>query len=91
MGFVRQRYNWCNGRVGEQRTKLRMDRMVASEIWISNFSEASVHHFTMSISDHCLLSLFLHRRQPRKLERNRSFSEDMWTKEAGCKEVIEEA
>ena len=25
LGFVGQRYTWCNGRFGEQRTKLRLD------------------------------------------------------------------
>ena len=39
LGFVGQRFTWCNGRAGEQRTKLRLDRMVASESWIQRFSE----------------------------------------------------
>ena len=32
LGFVGQRYTWCNGRYGEHRTKLRLDRIVASII-----------------------------------------------------------
>ncbi|KAL4625871.1 hypothetical protein ACB092_05G056600 [Castanea dentata] len=60
LGFVGQRYTWCNGRAGERQTKLRLDRVVASESWIDNFLEASVHHA-------------------------------MWTREAGCRGVIEEA
>ena len=62
LGYVGQRYTWSNGRVGEQRTKLRLDQIVASESWMDIFSEVSVHHVSMSISDHYLLSLFLHRR-----------------------------
>ena len=54
------------------------------------FLEASVHHVSMSISDHYLLSLFLHRRQPRKPARKRFFFEAMWVREAGCRENIEE-
>ncbi|XP_023886945.1 uncharacterized protein LOC111999058 [Quercus suber] len=90
LGFVGQRYTWCNGRAGEQRTKLRLDRMVASENWLKSFPNASVHHVSMSISDHCLLSLYLHRRKPRKPARKRFFFEAMWTREAGCRELIEE-
>lgn len=90
LGYVGQRYTWSNGRAGEQRTKLRLDRIVASESWMDIFSEASVHHVSMSISDHCLLSLFLHRRQPRKPARKRFFFEAMWVREAGCREIIEE-
>ena len=32
LGFVRQKYTWCNGRFEEHRTKLRLDRIVASII-----------------------------------------------------------
>ena len=66
LGFVGQRYTWCNGRYGEHRTKLRLDRIVASMSWIKRFPKASVHHFAMSISNHCLLTLFLNQRQRRK-------------------------
>nr|POE60431.1 hypothetical protein CFP56_45632 [Quercus suber] len=90
LGYVGQRYTCCNGKAGEQRTKLRLDRIVASKSWIDNFSDASVHHVSMSISDHCLLSLFLHRRLPRKPARKRFLFEAMWIREAGCREVIEE-
>ena len=52
LGFVGQRFTWCNGRHGDQRTKLRLDRMVANEDWLRLHPEANVHHFSMSISDH---------------------------------------
>lgn len=31
LGFVGQRFTWCNGRLGEQRTLIRLDIMVANE------------------------------------------------------------
>ena len=31
LGFVGRRFTWCNGRIGEQRTLVRLDRMVANE------------------------------------------------------------
>lgn len=89
LGFTGQRYTWCNGRYGEHRTKLRLDRMVASEI--EKFPKVGVHHFAMSVSDHCLLTLFFNRRQHRKPIRKRFFFEAMWTREEGCREVIKEA
>ena len=90
LGFVGQRYTWCNGRERDQRTKLRLDRIVASESWMGIYPDAGVHHFSMSISDHCLLFLSLHRRQSRKPVRKRFFFEAMWTREAGCRELIKE-
>ena len=54
------------------------------------FPEASVHHVALSISDHCLLSLFLQRRKTRKPNKKRFFFEAMWVREAGCREIIEE-
>ena len=30
LGYFGQKYTWCNGRYGEQRTKLRLDRVVAN-------------------------------------------------------------
>ena len=59
MGFVGQRFTWCNGRIGEQRTLVRLDRMVANEEWLSLFPEAKVFHKSMAASDHCLLSMYL--------------------------------
>nr|POE68984.1 hypothetical protein CFP56_41154 [Quercus suber] len=64
-------------------------RMVANKGWMSMFPEASVHHFSMSISDHCLLALSLKRSQPRKPIRKRFMFEAIWTREEGCKDVIE--
>ena len=37
LGFVGQRFAWCNGRIGEQRTLVRLDRIVANEDWLKMF------------------------------------------------------
>lgn len=84
-----QRFTWCNGRGGDQRTKLRLDWMVANEEWMSMFSKASVLHCSMSISDHCLLALSLKHRHPRKPVRKRFMFEAMWTRDDGCRDIIE--
>ncbi|XP_050264248.1 uncharacterized protein LOC126708501 [Quercus robur] len=62
LGFVGQRFTWCNGRIGEQRTRVRLDRMVANEEWRKMFPEARVIHRAMAASDHCLLNLSLRQR-----------------------------
>ena len=28
LGFVGQRFTWCNGRIGDQRTLIKLDRVV---------------------------------------------------------------
>ena len=57
LGFIRQKYTWCNGRYGGERTKLRLDRAVANKDWMLRFPDARVFHSSMSISDHCLIKL----------------------------------
>nr|XP_023911327.1 uncharacterized protein LOC112022938 [Quercus suber] len=89
LGYVGQRFTWCNGRHGNQRTKLRLDRMVANVEWMRLYPEACVHHFSLSKSDHCMLVLALKREQPRKPMKKRFMFEAMWTREAGCREIIE--
>ncbi|KAK9987796.1 hypothetical protein SO802_028035 [Lithocarpus litseifolius] len=49
LGFIGQKFTWCNGRGGEQRTKVRLDRMVANEDWLSLFPEAGVRHVAMML------------------------------------------
>ena len=41
LGFVGQNFTWCNGRLGDQRTLIRLDRMVANASWSALFQEAS--------------------------------------------------
>ena len=92
LGFVGQRFTWCNGWFGEQRNLLRLDKMVANEAWVQIFPEAKVHHILMLASDHCLLVMFLNRNQPHKRSTRRFFFEAMWVREEEeCKEVIESA
>ena len=91
MGFVGQQFTWCNGRLGEQRTLVRLDRMVANEEWLNLFPEAKVYHRAMAASDHCLLSLSLRMRGPKRVVKRRFMFEEMWTREESCRDVIESA
>nr|POE80458.1 hypothetical protein CFP56_25175 [Quercus suber] len=91
LGFVWQRFTWCNRRLGEQRTLIRLDRMVANEKWVEQFPEARVHHISMSVSDHCMLALFLTKIKRPKPTKRRFVFEVMWARNDRCKEVIERA
>lgn len=39
LGFVGQRFTWCNERLGEQRTLIRLDRMVTNDRCVEQFPE----------------------------------------------------
>ena len=89
LGFVKQKYTWCNGRFEEHRTKLRLDRIVANEEWMVRFLDARVFHSSMSVSNLCLLKLNLSKRQNRRPIKKRFLFEAMWTRDARCREVVE--
>ena len=91
LGFFGQHHTWCNGRFGSQRTKLRLDRMVANEAWTRIFPQARIQHVSLSISDHCLLVLSIKRRLHQKPAKKRFFFEEMWTREDSCREIVESA
>ena len=65
--------------------------MVANDGWMVMFPEASVYHFSMLVSDPCLLALALKHNQPRKPLKKCLLFEAMWTREEGCREVVESA
>lgn len=61
---------------------------MANEAWKAKFPKAMVYHVAMVASNHCLLALILKRSKPQRKRCKRFFFEAMWTREAGCKEVI---
>ena len=91
LDFVGQRYTWCNGRLGEQRTLIRLDRGVANKEWRSMFPEARVHHVAMSASDHCMIVLYLRRKIPTRPAKRRFMFKAMWTRDERCKQIVENA
>ncbi|KAL0012531.1 hypothetical protein SO802_007639 [Lithocarpus litseifolius] len=91
LGFIGQKYTWCNGRFGGERTKLRLDRVVANDDWIQRFPDARVFHTHLTISDHCLLKLSLKRDQIKHPQKRRFMFEAMWTRDTSCREVVEAA
>ena len=64
---------------------------MANEKWLKMFLEANVFHKAMAASDHCLLNLSLRKRVQRRGSRKWFMFEAMWTRDEGCREVIETA
>ena len=91
LGFIGQKYRWCNGRFGGDRTKLRLDRAVANEDWMLGFLDARVFHSSIYISDHYLIKLSLKRGQNRRSQKRRFMFEAMWIRDTRCREVVESA
>ena len=91
LGFVGQHFTWCNGRLGKYRTLVRLDRIVANEKWMKMFLKAKVFHKAMATSDHCMLNLSLRKQVQRRGKGKQFMFEAMWTREEGCREVIETA
>ena len=91
LGFVGQRFTWCNERLGKQRTLVRLDRIVANEEWRRIFPEAMVHHVSMIASNHCHLMMSMKKRNLNKPRKKRFFFEKMWTRDERCKEIVEMA
>ena len=45
LGFMGQWFTWCNGCLGNQRTTLQLDRMVANEAWMRKFPKSLCSSF----------------------------------------------
>ena len=91
LGFMGQRFTCCNGRFGEQRTLVILDRMLANKRWIEQFPEAQVTHVSMVALDHCLLHLSLMKSSSSKPTSTRFVFEVMWVRYDRCSEAIESA
>ena len=57
LGFEGLEFTWCNHRLGEGRTQLRLDRVFATSEWREQYSQARVIHLVDSTSDHNALIL----------------------------------
>ena len=80
LGFVGRHFTWCNGRLGEYCTLVRLDRIVANEKWMKMFPKEKVFYKAMAISDHCMLNLSLRKQVQRRGKGKRFMFEAMWTR-----------
>ncbi|XP_048336347.2 uncharacterized protein LOC125424078 [Ziziphus jujuba] len=60
LSFSGKRFTWENKQEGRAYIKERLDRDLASQDWISLFSDATIHHLPMEQSDHAPILLCTH-------------------------------
>jgi hypothetical protein len=89
LGFAGPPFTWRNKRVEEAFVLARLDRVLASAAWISDFEGAYVHHLPVQNSDHCPVLLSIPYTGSIKKGKKMFKFEAMWTKEEECRGVIE--
>lgn len=52
LGFVGNRFTWCNSHFGRDKIDAHLDYALANESWISLFIECSISHLPKVLSDH---------------------------------------
>ena len=67
----------------------RLDRVVSTVDWLSMFSDSKVVHMESGTSDHKLIMIYL-AGIPKRVNKRWRF-EQMWMRDEGCREVIEDA
>uniref|UniRef100_A0A2N9F0P5 Reverse transcriptase domain-containing protein n=1 Tax=Fagus sylvatica TaxID=28930 RepID=A0A2N9F0P5_FAGSY len=91
LGFVGNKFTWFKGRRQAVTAAERLDRMLASVSWISEYEGAVVTHLPNLSSDHC--PLFLEIPSANAVFRRKKLFrfEALWVKDEQCKSVIESA
>nr|POE65772.1 hypothetical protein CFP56_45895 [Quercus suber] len=92
LGYVGSPYTWSRNHPIEGRTHIHLDKALATTTWKSLFPSSTVHHISMSSSDHSLIAIHLHRSKPQKLVSRPLFRfEAMWLQDPRCAEVVQDA
>lgn len=73
MGVSERWFTWERGNLPETNIQERLDRGVATEGWISLFSEATIKHLPHSFSDHCPLLITTKKKDNERHRRNFKF------------------
>ena len=87
IGMEGYQFTWERSRGTDNWVEERLDRVLATDLWISRFKEAQVWSLESSTSDH--LPIFI---DPKPLAHSRRLKrfrfENMWLREANCAEVV---
>ena len=93
LGFRGPDFTWSNRRVNGDLVRVRLDRCIANEEWLSLFPRMQVSHVIVSSSNH--MGILADLEPPMGLtmgRRRRRFRfEHMWVRESGCEEAIRAA
>ena len=88
LGYYGSDFTWCNMQDGENIIYLRLDRAFANLEWIGKFGGMKAYHVVNSTSDHYAMLIFDSTTQ-RQNRAKRFHFKAMWTKNAECKNIIE--
>ncbi|XP_075654853.1 uncharacterized protein LOC142625022 [Castanea sativa] len=92
LGFYGYPFIWCNRRLGDQNTWVRLDRGVATIEWILRFPTSRIHHLDAFHSDHKTLLLCSDFEFKRFYRKGKPFQfEAMWLKDSSCELVIKDS
>ena len=89
LGMVGYPYTWEKSRGSINFVEEQLDRVLASQLWLSKFDNALVRNIEAPSSDHSALLLdFL---SERRLQRRRFRFENSWLKELECRTLVTES
>ena len=91
LGFEGNQFTWRNKRSSDDFVTGRLDRMLGTSSWISDFKGAVVSHLAVQNSDHCPLLLTIPTPQAITKKKKLFRFEAMWVKDEQCRGVIEQA
>ena len=89
LGFRGVPFTYDNKRAGRKNVRVRLDRVVANDVWRDIFPDASVEHIVTSCSDHCLLLVRFHAEQLVQNKKRCRQYEIFWERASELPEIIE--
>lgn len=87
LGFIGNKFTWCNGHKEGYMIWERLDRAVATTNWVARFPATKVLHLECRLFDHKPL-VILHMGVPKKRRKPWRF-EQMWLDDDGCKDIVD--
>ncbi|KAF5458865.1 hypothetical protein F2P56_022863 [Juglans regia] len=92
LGYIGDKYTWCNNRQGPQFTKERLDRACANDKWLEMFPETMVSTEAVQRSDHRPLIITIASRNQFFTREERPFRYEVsWAAREECSKIVEEA
>lgn len=81
-------YTWCNRREGTDRICERLDRQLASSLWVETFPGFEVQHGSISYSDHIPVWLSTEGVFQQRRGKKMFMFEPMWVGHTECEQLI---
>uniref|UniRef100_A0A803NGA8 Endonuclease/exonuclease/phosphatase domain-containing protein n=1 Tax=Cannabis sativa TaxID=3483 RepID=A0A803NGA8_CANSA len=82
-------FTWSNGQSWDKLIREKLDRVVVSASWISYFKKAGVRNLAVRHSDHGVI--VMDTRMDREVVKTPFRYLDAWSRDPGCRRIIEEA